>query len=147
MFFWNSLAFSMIQQMLAVWSLVLLPFLPSLDFWKFLVSIMQKPSMQNFSLDLTSMEDESNCPMISTFFSTTLLGNWDEDWAFPVLWLLLGLPDLLTFECNTLMASSFRVLNSSARIPSHLLALFTAVIPKAHLTSVSRMSGWLTTPS
>ena len=27
MFFWNSLAFSMIQQMLAVWSLVLLPFL------------------------------------------------------------------------------------------------------------------------
>ena len=27
MFFWNSLAFSMIQQMLAIWSLVLLPFL------------------------------------------------------------------------------------------------------------------------
>ena len=26
MFFWNSLAFSMIQQMLAVWSLVPLPF-------------------------------------------------------------------------------------------------------------------------
>ena len=27
MFFWNSLAFSMIQRMLAIWSLVLLPFL------------------------------------------------------------------------------------------------------------------------
>ena len=27
MFFWNSLAFSMIQQMLAIWSLVPLPFL------------------------------------------------------------------------------------------------------------------------
>ena len=69
----------MIQQMLAVGSLVPLPFLPSLDFWKFLASIMQKPSMQNFNLDLTSMGDECNCPMISTFFSTTLLGKWDED--------------------------------------------------------------------
>ena len=29
MFFWNSLAFSMIQQMLAIWSLVPLPFLNS----------------------------------------------------------------------------------------------------------------------
>ena len=29
MFFWNSLAFSMIQQMLAIWSLVPLPFLKS----------------------------------------------------------------------------------------------------------------------
>ena len=78
-FFLNSLAFSMIQQMLAVGSLVPLPFLPSLGFRKFLVSVMQKPSMQNFNLDLTSMGDECNCPMISTFFSTTLLGNWDED--------------------------------------------------------------------
>ena len=39
------------------------------------------------------------------------------------------------------MASSFRVLNSSTGIP--LLALLTAVLPKAHLTSLSIM--WLTT--
>ena len=31
MFFWNSLAFSMIQQMLAIWSLVPLPFLNQLE--------------------------------------------------------------------------------------------------------------------
>ena len=39
-------------------------------------------------------------------------------------------------------------LNSSG-ISSHPLALLTAVLPKAHLTSLSRMSGsgWLTTPS
>ena len=54
-------------------------------------------SMQDFKHDLTSMGDECNFPMISTFFSTTLLGNWDEDWPFPVLWPLLGLPDLLPY--------------------------------------------------
>ena len=29
------------------------------------------------------MGDECNCPLVSTFFGTTLLGNWDEDWPFP----------------------------------------------------------------
>ena len=42
---------------------------PSLDIWKFLVHIMLKPSMQNFKHDLTSMGDELNCPMVSTFFN------------------------------------------------------------------------------
>ena len=70
---------------------------PSLDIWKFLVHIMLKPSIQDFKHDLTSMGDECSCQIISTFFSTTLLGNWDEDWPFPVLWPLLGLPDLLPY--------------------------------------------------
>ena len=52
---------------------------PSLDIWKFLVHIMLKPSMQDFRHGLTSMGDECNCPMVSTFFGTNLLGNWDED--------------------------------------------------------------------
>ena len=76
-FFLNSLASSMIQQILAIWSLVPLPFLNSLDIWKFLVHIMLKPSTQDFKHDLISMGDECNCLMDSTFFSTTLLGNWD----------------------------------------------------------------------
>ena len=54
-------------------------FKPYLDSWKFLVHIMLKPSMQDFRHDPTSMRDECNCPMVSTFFCTTLLGNWDED--------------------------------------------------------------------
>ena len=69
---------------------------PSLEIWKFLVHIMLKPSTQDLKHDVTSMEDGCNCPMVSTFCSTTLLGNWDEDRPFPVLWPLLGLPDLLT---------------------------------------------------
>ena len=72
-------------------------FKPSLDIWKFLVCLMLKPRMQDFNHDLTSMGEECNCPMVSIIFSTTLLGNWDENWPFPVLWPLLGLPDVLTY--------------------------------------------------
>ena len=52
-------------------------------------------------------------------------------------------------ECNTFIASSFRVLNSSTGTPVHPLALLTAGLPKAPLTLHSRMSGswWLTTTS
>ena len=61
-----------------------------------MVPIMLKPSMKDFKHDRTSKGDECNSRMVSTFFGTTLLGNWNEDSPFPVLWPLLGLPDLLT---------------------------------------------------
>ena len=46
------------------------------------------------------------------------------------------------------MASSFRVLNSFTGILLHPLALIIAVLPKAHMASLFRMSGsgWLATP-
>ena len=44
-------------------------------------------------------------------------------------------------ECITLTASSFRIGYSSTGIPSPPLALFVAMLSKAHLTSHSRMSG------
>ena len=50
MFFWNSLAFSMIQQMFAIWSLVLLPFLNSTcTSGKFSVHVLLKPSLMILS--------------------------------------------------------------------------------------------------
>ena len=51
-------------------------------------------------------------------------------------------------DCSTFTASSFRVWNSSTGIPSPPLALFVVMLPKAHLTSHSRMSGcmWMITP-
>ena len=55
---------------------------PSLDLWTFLVCILLKPSMQDFKHDLPGMGDECRCPMLSTFFVTTLLGNWDDDMTF-----------------------------------------------------------------
>ena len=52
-------------------------------------------------------------------------------------------------ECSTFTASSFRIWNSSTGIASPPLALFIVMLPKAHLTSHSRMSGsrWVITPS
>ena len=43
------------------------------------ILVMLKPSMQDLKHDLTIMGDECNCPMVSTFFGITLLGDWDED--------------------------------------------------------------------
>ena len=151
MFFWTSLAFFIIQCMLAIWSLVPCSYSfskPSLDIWKFLVCIMLKPSRQDFKHDLTRMGDECESLMVSTFFGTTLLGNWDKDWPFPVLWPLLGLSGLLIYWKQYFDSIMFKGLNSSRGILSYLLPLLTAVLPKTHLISHSRMSGsgWLTTP-
>ena len=51
----------------------------SLDIWKFLVCLVLKPSIQGFMHVLTSMRDEHNGLMVSTFFGTTLLGDWNEN--------------------------------------------------------------------
>ena len=61
-------------------------------------------------------------------------------WVFQIYWHI---------ECSTFTASSFRIWNSSTGIPSPPLALFIVMLPKAHLTSRSRMSGsrWVITPS
>ena len=108
-------------------------FKPSSNIRSSLVHIMLQPSLEDFGYNLTNLRNECNCPVVWTFFSTALLGNWDEDWPFPVLWPLLGFPNFLTY----LIAPSFRILNSSAGIPSPPLALLAAVLPKAH---------WLHTP-
>ena len=60
-------------------------------------------------------------------------------WVFQICW---------HTECNTFIVSSFRIWNSSTGIPSCPLALFIVMLPKAHLTSHSRISGsrWMITP-
>ena len=61
-------------------------------------------------------------------------------WVFQICWHI---------ECSTFTASSFWIWNSSTGIPSPPLALFIVMLPKAHLTSHSRMSGsrWVITTS
>ena len=51
-------------------------------------------------------------------------------------------------SCSTFTASSFRIWNRSTGIPSPPLALFIVMLPKAHLISHFRMSGsrWVITP-
>ena len=53
-------------------------------------------------------------------------------WVFQICWHI---------ECSTFTASSFRIWNSSTGIPSLPLAWFVVMLPKAYLTSCSRMSG------
>ena len=82
---------------------------------------------------------------------------WTWLWVDSGSWWWTGRPGMLWFmgsqrvghdwvternwiECSTFTASSFRIWNSSTGIPSPPLALFVVMLPKAHLTSHSRMS-------
>ena len=149
MFFWNSLAFSMIQRMLGIWSLVLLPFVNPVCTWKFSVHILLKPSLKDFEHYLDSMWNECNCavfehsltlPFFGIGMKTDLFQSCGHCWVFQISWYI---------ECSILIASYFRIRNSSAGIPSPPLALFIVMLLKAHLTSHSRMSGsrWVIRPS
>ena len=53
-------------------------------------------------------------------------------WGFQICWHI---------ECSIFTTSSFKIWNSSTGIPSPPLSLFIVMLPKAHLTSHSRMSG------
>ena len=118
----------------------------SLNIWKFTVHILLKPDLKNFEHYFASVWDECKCAVVWTFFplpffgigmKTDLFQSCGHCWVFQICW---------HFECSTFTASSFRIRKSSTRIPSHPLALFLVILPKAHLTLCSRMSGsgWVT---
>ena len=70
-FFWNSLSFSMIQQMLAIWFLVPLPFLnpactPGSSQFTY--------GLENFEQYFPSVWDEYNCAVVWTFLVIPFLG-------------------------------------------------------------------------
>ena len=147
MFFWNSLAFSMIQRLwqFDLWFLCFSK--TSLNIWKFTVYVLLKPGLENFRHYFPSMWDECKFVVVWAFFAlsffgtgmkTDLLQSCGHCWVFQICWHI---------ECNSFTASSFRIWNSPAGVLP--LALFVVMLPKAHLTSHSKMSGsrWLTTPS
>ena len=149
MFFWNFLAFLMIQWVLAIWSLVPLPFLnPAWTSGSSQFTALLKPGLENFKHYSTSVWDECNCAVVWTVLGTDFL--WDgmkidlfqscgHCWVFQICWHI---------ECNTFTESSFRIWNSLIGIPSPPLALFVVMLPKTHLTLHFRMSGcrWVITP-
>ena len=79
-------------------------------------------------------------PFFGIGIKTDLFQSCGHCWVFQMWWHI---------ECSTFTAPSFRICNSSPGIPSPLLALFVVMLPKAHLTLHSRMSGyrWVITPS
>ena len=140
MFFWNSLAFSMIQRMLAIWSLVSLPFLkPGWTCGSSWFAYSWNLAWRILSITLLSCEMSAigrwfehslALPVFGIGMKTNLFQSCGYCWVFRVCWHI---------EWSTLRASSFRIWNSSAGIPSPLLTLFVVILPKAHLISHSRI--------
>ena len=91
------LSFSMIQQILAIWSLVPLFSKSSLNIWKFMVHVLLKPGLKNFEHYFTSVWVECNCVVVWAFFGIAFLWDWNENCPFPVLWPLLSFPNLLAY--------------------------------------------------
>ena len=138
MFFWNSLAFSMTQQMLAIWSLIpfLNPVCTSGSSW-----FMYCSSLVWRILSITLLTYEMNAICGSLNIGIALLWDRNENWPFPVLWLLLSFPNLLAYWVQHYNSIIFW--NSSAEI-----ALSVVMLLRVHLTSHSKMSGsrWVITP-
>ena len=112
-----------------------------------MVHILLKPDFENFEHYFTSVWNECNCAVVWTFFGTAFLWNGMKTnifqscvhcWVFQICWHI---------QWSTFTASSFRICNSSTGSPSPPLGLFILMLPKAYLTSHSRMSGsrWVIT--
>ena len=97
LFFWNPLGFPMSQWILAVWSLVPLPFLYSVCTSGSPVHILLKPSLEDFEYNLSSMWSDCSCAVVWAFFGIAFLRDWTENWPFPVLCLLLSFPNFLAY--------------------------------------------------
>ena len=152
MFLWNSLAFalSMVQWVLVIWSLVPLSFLnPPCTSWNSWFLYCWSLVWRILSITLLACEMSAVVPQFEhslalSFFGiemkTDLFQPCGHCWVFPIC---------SHIKCSTFTASSFRISNSSTGIPSPQLPLFIVMLPKAHLTSHSRMSGsrWVITAS
>ena len=141
-FFWNSLAFLMIQQMFEIWSLVSLPFLkPAWTYgssqfmycwslaWRILSITLLACEM---SVIVQWFEHSLVLSFLGIGMKTDIFQSYGHCWVFQIFWHI---------ACNTFTESSFRIWKSSTGIPSPLLALFIMMLPKTHLTLHSRMSG------
>ena len=102
--------FFMIQQLLAIWSLVPLPFLKPAWIWKFMVHVMLKPGLENFENYFTSVWGVCNCAVVCPFFAlpsfeigmkTALFQSCGHCWVFQnagILRAALSQHHLLGFE-------------------------------------------------
>ena len=78
--------------------------------------------------------------LFGTGMKTDLFQSCGHCWVFQIHWRI---------KCSIITASSFKIWNTSTEILSPPLVLFVVILPKAHLTSHSRMScsRWVITPS
>ena len=140
----------MIQQILAIWSLVPQPFLnpawtSGIPWFMYCWSLAWRIlSITLLACEMNAIVQQFEHSLALPFFGigmkTDLFQSCGHCWVFQSCWHI---------EYNTFTASSFRIWNSSTGIPSPPLALFIVMLSKDHLTSHSRMSGsrWVITPS
>ena len=72
----------------------------SLNIWKLMVHVLLKPGLENFEHYFTSVWDDCNCAVVWAFFGIAFLWDWNENWPFPVLWLLLSFPNFLAYHLS-----------------------------------------------
>ena len=99
-------------------------FKSSLNIRKFMVHVLLEPGLENFELYFTSVWDKCNCAVVWTFFDIAFLWDWNEKLTFSSPAVTVEFPNLLAYWVQHFTASSFRIWNSSTRIPSPPLALF-----------------------
>ena len=135
----------MIQWMLAIWSLVPLPFLNPA--WTSGNSQLLKPGLENFEYYFASVWDNCNCAVVWIFWALPFLRlEWKLTFSSPEataeFFKLAGILSVAPYQHHLLG------FESSTGIPSPPLVLFRVTLPKAHLTSHSRMSGstWVIIP-
>ena len=110
-FFWNSLASSMIQQMLAIWFLVPLPFLnPAWTSGNSQFTYCWSLAWRILRITLLLCEMRVSCVVVWAFFGIAFLRDWNENWPFPVLWTLLSFPNLLAYWVQHFHSIIFQVL-------------------------------------
>ena len=137
---WNSLAFSVIQQMLAIWSLVPLPFLnPTWIYGGSRFMYCCSLAWRILSITMLAWEMTAIFQWFKHSLALPLRLEWKLTFSSPVATAEFSKLSW-HIEGSTFIASSFRIWNSSTGIPSPPLALFVAMLPKAHLTLHSRMS-------
>ena len=90
----------------------------SLNIRKFTVHVLLKSVLESFEHYFTSMWDECNYVVVWAYFGIAFLWDWNENWPFPVLWPLLGFPNLLAYWVQHFHSIIFQDLNSSPGIPS-----------------------------
>ena len=94
----------------------------------------------NFSLSSFTVIKSLALPFFGIGMKTDFLQSCGHCWLFQIC---------CHIECSTVIASPFRIWNSSVSIQSLPRALFVVMFHKTHLTSHSRISGsrWVITPS
>ena len=125
--------------MLAIWSLVPLPFLKPawtsgssqfMYFWSLAWRIL---SITLLACDRCAMvqkfENSLTFHFLGIGMKADLFQSYGHFRVFQICWYI---------KCRT--SSSFKIWNSSTGVPSPPLALFIVMLPKAHLTLHSRMS-------